>query len=127
MKPDYITLNGSLFARTEKLLVESLFTPVNGRTACGTYLAHKTGILFRRPNAESWIYLSAHERTPFLVSCHDTPEGVRFMFSLSTLDERALSMPEGYAAGLQIAADTWKQVNQPAETDGLIHSVKLAY
>lgn len=120
MNPDFLTLNGHAFARTSKLATETLFRPIEGRTACGTYRVRSNGILFSDLAGEPRLFLVANRHGErFFVSCHrDTDGRTRYMHSTSTTDERAFSFPESYAEGKEIAHTLWNQVkpkpaNQP--------------
>lgn len=115
MKPDFLTLNGHAFARTPRLAAETLFRPISGRTAYGTYRARSNGILFSDLAGEPRLFLVANRHGErFFVSCHrDTDGRTRYMHSTSTADERDFSFPESYAETRELARAIWNQVNHP--------------
>lgn len=59
MKPDYITLNGRVFARNKALLTRTLFQPVQGRTACGTFRATKNSLYLHDLQGERVAFINA--------------------------------------------------------------------
>lgn len=111
---DYLTLNGHTFARTERLATETLFRPINGMTAAGTFRVRKDGILFSDLTGEPRLYLVANRHGErFFVSCSRQSDGkTRYMYSTSTLDERAYSFPESLSEQREIATSLWNQVTR---------------
>jgi hypothetical protein len=87
-----IDFPSGLYFTPKKQLVNSLFNPSG--TASGFYQKKKNGVLFSRPNGTPWFFLCANSSIdPFYVSCSVDSKGrTRYMFAMSTLDERDLGM-----------------------------------
>jgi hypothetical protein len=111
-KPDFLTMCGITYARTENLLVETLFQPEG--TASGFFHIAKNGILFSDLQGNPFAFLVANRHDErFFVSCsRSKPDGglIRYMFSTCTIDEKRLNLPDGYTDRLNLARDTWEWI-----------------
>ena len=69
--------------------INTLFKPINGKTATGTYEHKQGGLLFRKGNGEPFLMLVCNRwQETFFVSCHKTSQGkIRFMYGLCSADE----------------------------------------
>jgi hypothetical protein len=104
-----VTFPSGLYFTPKKQLVNTLFNPQG--TASGFYQKRKNGILFSRPNGAPWFFLCANSPiNPFYVSCSVDPKGrTRYMFALSSLDERDLAMAS-HSLSCQHALNTWESL-----------------
>lgn len=88
-----ININGKKYAKNDSEFTSTLFD--NDGTASGYYKKRSNGVLLmdiqKRPFA--FVVVNKYGDEPFLVSCSQTEEGIRYMFGLSSLDEKMLSMP----------------------------------
>lgn len=103
---------------------EPLVLDINGRrfapagTAAddldGYYEQKPNGVLLRDLKKEPFAFIVGNKHNEyFFVSCSQTSEGIRYMFSTSSLDERRLGLDEvGYAAGKELAEKIVNQVRQ---------------
>lgn len=81
------------FSENKKSLVQSLFSPINGRTASGTWQKLKGGILFRDPKGEKRAFLVINKwGEKFFVSCYEQNAKTFYMNALSTKDEEFLGL-----------------------------------
>ncbi len=105
---------------------EPLVLDINGRrfapagTAAenlhGYYEQKPNGVLLRDLKKEPFAFIVGNKHNEyFFVSCSQTSEGIRYMFSTSSLDEQGLGLDQvGYAAGKELAEKIVKQVRQQA-------------
>lgn len=96
------------FVRTAREAAESLFSPVNGRTAAGTYQVRKHGVLFRDLSGEPVAWLCTHRPAPFLVTA-SAPAAMggrlRFSHGLASYSARALGLDVNDATACRQAAE----------------------
>lgn len=101
--------NGSCYVRSNRELVDSLFTPLNGQTASGTFKLLSNGIRFYKANGEPFLFLVANQHSErFFVSCSRQPDGqIRYQYSTSSSDEKTLGLPESSLARYNLASSIW--------------------
>ena len=81
------------FSENNKALVQSLFTPINGRTSSGTWKKLKGGVLFQDQKGEKRAFLVMNKwKETFFVSCYETDGKTYFMNGLCSKDEEFLGM-----------------------------------
>ena len=104
--------NGSCYVRSNRELVNSLFTPINGQTASGTFKVLSNGIRFHTANGEPFLFLVANKHSErFFVSCSRQSNGrIRYQFSTSSSDEKTLGLPESSLACYYLASSIWNKV-----------------
>ena len=89
-----ITINGKKYAKNDSEFADTLFT--QGGTAVGYYKKRKNGVLLldmqKRPFA--FVVVNKYGDEPFIVSCSQTDEGIRYMYSTTLADEITLGMPQ---------------------------------
>jgi hypothetical protein len=110
----YLKVGNVVFARSPSALVETLFKPIDGKTASGLFRARKNGVLFMRPDATTCGFLVANPgQGQFFVTAHKTQDQkTRYMFSTSEETERFLGLTElGYREQLDEAARVWAAVS----------------
>ena len=111
--------NGSCYVRSNRELVNSLFTPINGQTASGTFKVLSNGIRFYKANGEPFLFLVANKHSErFFVSCSRQPDGrIRYQYSTSSIDEKTLGLPESSLACYDLASSIWlSMTNAPSIT-----------
>jgi hypothetical protein len=79
-----LDINGKIFVKD---ITETLFNPINGKTADGEYKIYKNGIRLYKHNGELFAYIATHDWKPFIVSCAMQGKKPRYQFALSSLDE----------------------------------------
>ena len=101
--------NGSCYVRSNRELVNSLFNPINGQTASGTFKVLSNGIRFYKANGEPFLFLVANKHAErFFVSCSLQPDGqIRYQHSISSIDEKTLGLPKSYLACYDLASSIW--------------------
>ena len=104
--------NGSCYVRSNHELVNSLFTPINGQTASGTFKVVSNGIRFYKPNGEPFLFLVSNKHAArFFVSCSLQQDGlIRYQFSTSSIDEKTLRLPESSIARYNLASSIWLSI-----------------
>lgn len=83
-KLNMLNINGKIFVKD---ITETLFQPINGKTADGEYKVYKGGIRLYKPNGELFAFIATHGSAPFIVSAYMHNGKPRYMLALSTLDE----------------------------------------
>ena len=101
--------NGSCYVRSNRELVNSLFNPINGQTASGTFKVVSNGIRFYKPNGEPFLFLVANQHSErFFVSCSSQSNGrIYYNYSTSSTDAKALGLPESSLACYNLASSIW--------------------
>ena len=79
-----LNINGKIFVKN---IADTLFNPINGKTADGEYKVYKNGIRIYKANGELFAYIATHDFAPFIVTAYMRNGKPRYMFALSTLDE----------------------------------------
>jgi len=81
------------FCNTNENAIKTLFRPINGRTASGTFKKLKNQIRFFDLSGKLFASLvkNRHDEIIF-VSATKTEEGIWYSFSLSTVDEKRLGL-----------------------------------
>lgn len=79
-----LNINGKIFVKD---IADTLFNPINGKTADGEYKVYKNGIRLYKPNGELFAYIVTHDFAPFIVSAYMYNGKPRYMFALSSPDE----------------------------------------
>jgi hypothetical protein len=97
----------------EKEMIDTLFQPINGKTAAGFYKKRARGILFSRPSGEPWFFLVANKYGErFFVSCGQVNGRVFYMHSMSERDEQAVGINElKYSQQRELAESIWNLAN----------------
>lgn len=94
-------------------MLETLFQPIDGRTAAGFYKKRSAGVLFSRPSGEPWFFLVANKwGERFFVSCGQVNGRTVFMHSMSERDEQAVGI-DGlkYSEKGELAESIWNSLN----------------
>ena len=100
--------NGSCYVSSNRELVNSLFTPINGQTASGTFKVLSNGIRFYKANGEPFLFLVANQHSErFFVSCSLHNGQIRYQHSISSIDEKTLGLPESSFARYNLASSIW--------------------
>jgi len=101
--PHYVIFpNGLRFAPSPKLLVNSLFNPKG--TDAGYYKVKRNGVLFFIGNEPRLFLVDNPGNYRFFVTCSRDESGrIRYMFSTSTVDEKAFGLPERYREKSELA------------------------
>ena len=105
-----IKLNGNTFT-TAGDFIETLFSPINGKTAAGFYAKKKNGILFHKPDGSPWFFLVANKHGErFFVSCGTANNRLFYMNALCSSDEKQLGI-EGmkYSEEIALAERIWEE------------------
>lgn len=104
--------NAAFTAKEE--MIETLFQPINGKTAAGFYKKRAHGILFSRPSGEPWFFLVANKwGERFFVSCGQVDGRVFYMHSLSQRDEETLGIEKlKYSESHELAESIWNEINK---------------
>jgi hypothetical protein len=109
----YLKIGNAVFARTDAALVETLFKPIDGKTASGLFRPRKNGVLFMRPNGEPAAFLAANPgQSKFWVTAFTGEDGrTRYMFSATDDTKAFLGIGGlGYAAESEQAARAWESL-----------------
>jgi hypothetical protein len=79
-----------------------------------TYQTRRNGLLFRNEQGEPFAFLVANtHQERFFVSCHQTTEGLRYLYGLADRDARTLGIGTyGYGAAHQLATAWWDTVSR---------------
>ena len=94
----------AIFVNGKKALTDTLFNPVDGKTADGYYTVKPGGVLLHAANGDPRVFIV--DRTPgrplsaWAVTAHTHNGRVRYMHALSSTDERFADFPDGYTAGI---------------------------
>lgn len=105
---------GSAAFTTKREMIDTLFQPIDGKTAAGFYKKRTSGILFSRPSGEPWFFLVANKwGERFFVSCGQVNGRTVFMHSMSERDEQAVGI-EGlkYSQRGELAESIWNEINK---------------
>jgi hypothetical protein len=104
-----ITINDNIFTPKNKM-VETLFKPIQGKTASGFYKIKNDGILFFRPSGEHWFFLVANRHDErFFVTCGENNGKPFFMHSLCCTEEKQLGFDKiKYSDREKLAREIWK-------------------
>ncbi len=96
-----VTIGNAVFARSKAALVDTLFHPVNGRTANGYCVKRKGGVAFHKPDGEIFAFLvcNRHGERFFVSVGTNGAEQTVYMHSTSSADEARLGL-----AGLRYLA-----------------------
>lgn len=86
--------NGLIFARNNAEMVESLFN--SGNTCAGFYKRINGG--FQLFNLQRELFAFVDPARALVVTAYKTAAGARYMFSTCSATEKALNLPESYAA-----------------------------
>lgn len=103
----YVT-DAVFFVRAAREVTESIFAPVNGHTAAGTFQVRKHGVLFCDLSGEPVAWICTHRPTPFLVTASASPATggrVRFAHGLASYSARALGLDANDASACRRAAE----------------------
>lgn len=95
-----LTIGVAIFVASKRAIADTLFKPIDGRTASGYFRLRKGGAAFYKPDGTLFAFLvcnSHGERFFVSASIHDGRPV--YMFALSTPDETRLGL-----AGLDYAA-----------------------
>jgi hypothetical protein len=107
-----INIGNAAFTTKEKL-IDTLFHPINGKTADGFYKKRARGILFSRPSGEPWFFLVANKwGERFFVSCGQVNGRTVYMHSMSERDEQAVGI-DGlrYSQKGELAGAIWNSLS----------------
>lgn len=107
-----LNIGNSAFT-TRQGMINTLFQPINGKTAAGFYNKRARGILFSRPSGEPWFFLVANKwGERFFVSCGQVNGRVFYMHSMSERDEQAVGI-DGlkYSQQRELAKSIWNLAN----------------
>lgn len=110
---DAVLKIGNASFTTKRGMTETLFTPIDGKTAAGFYQKRKRGILFSRPSGEPWFFLVANKwGERFFISCGQVNGKTFYMHAMSGRDESLLGI-DGmkYSERQNLAAETWESIN----------------
>ena len=104
--------NGSCYVPSNRELVNSLFAPINGQTASGTFKVLSNGIRFHQANGEPFLFLVANKHSErFFVSCSRQSNGqIRYHYSTSSTDAKTLGLPESSIACYNLASSIWLSI-----------------
>lgn len=97
----------AIFVKGKKALTDTLFSPINGKTADGYYTVKPDGVLIHAANGDPRVFIV--DRTPdkprsaWAVTVHAHNGRVRYMHALCSADERFAGFPDGYAARIEHA------------------------
>lgn len=104
---------GNAAFTAKRKMIDTLFEPINGKTAAGFYQKRARGILFSRPNGKPWFFLVANKwGERFFVSCGQVDGRVFYMHALSQRDEETLGI-DGlkYSQIRELAESVWNSVS----------------
>ena len=89
---------GKYYAPNKSAMLDTLFNPINGRTANGYYRRVKHGIRLYNVQGTLFAYIAMHEARPFIVSASTLDNGkVWYMQGLSSLDREYMGLDKlGY-------------------------------
>ncbi len=88
-----LIIGEAVFVASKAAVVDSLFRPVNGRTASGFYKTRKTGVAFHKADGALFAFLVCNRHGErFFVSASTDSGRPRYMFSTSTPDEERLGI-----------------------------------
>ena len=92
--------------------MDSLFNPINGKTASGMYKILSNGIRFHMANGEPFLFLVANKHSErFFVSCSRQSNGrIYYNYSTSSTDEKTLGLPESSLACYNLAESIWLSI-----------------
>lgn len=109
-----IIIGDKQFGKGEKSVVDSLTTPVNGKTLDGYYKRLKRGIKFFMPNGELFAYLCANEPWHcFFVNAFMFEGKVHYQFSTGQNTEARLGIADmKHSEEIDLANAIWKASNQ---------------
>ena len=98
---------------TRKKLIDTLFNPIDGKTASGFYNNRANGILFSKPCGNPWFFIVANKwGERFFVSCGQVNGRTVYMNSLSTKDEELLGIHAlKYSQKGELAESIWNYFN----------------
>ena len=100
--------NGSCYISSNRELVNSLFTPINGQTASGTFKVLSNGIRFYTANGEPFLFLVANKHSErFFISCSRYNGRIQYQYSTSSSDEKTLGLPKSSLACYTLASSIW--------------------
>ena len=89
-----LTLNGSYFVEGAKALAETLFNPLNGKTAAGYYKRLKGRVMFYKPDGTLFAAFVHNAWFTGLVSASSCDGKLFYMHGLATIAESAFGLSE---------------------------------
>ena len=107
-----ININGRTFVKTVDDFVNTLFT--SGGTATGYYKVMKKGVrIYDKNNNIIAFIVNNGYNDRFIVSATDTPNGIRYSMSTSSLLDKTLGLDKlGYMETMDLADEVLKGVGQ---------------
>jgi hypothetical protein len=87
-----ITINGKQYAKNDKEFTDTLFNSTG--TTHGYYKKRKNGVLLMDMQKQpfAFVVVNKYGDQPFVVSCYNTPDGIRYMFGASLATEQTLGL-----------------------------------
>lgn len=115
---NHVTIGYHIFVPRKADIVETLFKPINGRTASGYYTRGKgrnrNGINFYYADGTPAVAVINYQNKGREFGFHSfsaCPEGIRTMYSICTSDKKRLGIADlGYIASHDLAAAVWRKV-----------------
>lgn len=109
-----ININGLVFVRGSRALTDTLFTPINGKTADGFYRVVGNAVRLFRPDGTLFAAVVRFRNSSL---CGFVSAGMRdgkafFMNGMNSLDEDFLRLPKSYSAECELAASIIKQAHK---------------
>lgn len=88
-----LTLHGEYFVEGEKAVAETLFKPLNGKTASGHYTRHKGRVMFYKANGELFAaFIYSRALTSLVTASKDSKGKVWYMQSICSLDAQRFGL-----------------------------------
>lgn len=88
-----IKLNGLVFVKDTDSVIESLFNPIDGKTAAGTYKRKPNGVLLSDLSGKPRVFLVDNKHNEqFAVSVSQNDGEIRYMNALCSIDEKWLAL-----------------------------------
>lgn len=109
----FLTIGNRIFAPSKDAMIETLFRPVNGRTADGHYRIFKGGVQLFDAQGDLFAFLvvNGHNEQFFVSAVMDNGRA-HYMFALSSMDEKELGVEGmGYMEQNEAAMTAAKSLN----------------
>lgn len=109
-----ININGLTFVRGSRALTNTLYQPINGKTADGFYRVHRNAVRLYKPNGDLFAAIVKFSDSG---SCGFVSAGTHdgkpyFMQGMCSLDEDFLRLPKSYIAECDLAESLFKQASE---------------
>ena len=90
-----ILFNGLVFVKSKKDLINTLFNPIQGKTAHGLYEKTSSGYKLYKPDGSLEAFIvDNNKQGRFIVSAYYDGTAERFMFGTATLTEEWLGIAD---------------------------------